>query len=308
MKRAAYRHPKMLDLASRLAIPRTQAIGIVEVLLDYTAEAAPQGNIGKWPDGAIAEACDWDGDPTIFVGALVEAGWLDRCARHRLVVHDLAHHAQSWWVAKLKKLGIDFVTAATSVRARRKAAPNKDDAKRSEKPLKSTSEGDEKPLKSTSEPSSFPAFPSLPPPSPALPSQAPSAALENIPASPEVVADKPVAVKKPRERDPLFDAIAEVTASDPKASGSHIAKVAKSLREAEPPYTPEEVRRWASQAKPWGGERFPSLPQIEKEIGRIRAGPAPSLTRGLGGIAASLQAKAQGGKLNLDRTEDRHGD
>src|SRR5262249_47233671 len=45
-----------------------------------------------------------------------------------------------------------------------------------------------------------------------------------------------------RKRDELFDAVAEVTASDPKASGSHIGKVCAALRSADPPYTPTEVR------------------------------------------------------------------
>ncbi|MBN2296398.1 MAG: hypothetical protein JXM70_28475 [Pirellulales bacterium] len=77
MKRAALTHPKMLDLASKLGIFRFHAIGIITLFLDWTADDAVAGDIGKWPDGAIARACEWHSDATEFVAALVAAGWLD---------------------------------------------------------------------------------------------------------------------------------------------------------------------------------------------------------------------------------------
>lgn len=114
MKREAYRHPKMYDLASRLGATRATAVGLVQLLLDYTADVAPQGDIGKWPNGTISRACDWDGDPDAFVEALVASGWLDRCEAKRLVVHDLADHAEQWWKLKLGKMKLSFVTAEAS--------------------------------------------------------------------------------------------------------------------------------------------------------------------------------------------------
>ncbi len=114
MKREALRHPKMLDLASRLGITRVHAIGIVTTLLDWTANAAPQGNIGKWPDGAIAVACEWPGDPVEFVAALADAGWLDRCSRWRYVIHDLDEHSEQWWKNKMAKVGLPFLRAVSS--------------------------------------------------------------------------------------------------------------------------------------------------------------------------------------------------
>jgi hypothetical protein len=114
MKREAYRHPKMYDLASRLGVSRATAIGTIQLLLDYTADVAPQGNIGKWPDGAISRGCEWPGDPTEFVEALVASGWIDRCNKYRLVVHDLKDHADNWWKLKLGKLRIGFLTAEPS--------------------------------------------------------------------------------------------------------------------------------------------------------------------------------------------------
>jgi len=83
---------------------------------------------------------------------------------------------------------------------------------------------------------------------------------------------KPKPPPKPRERDPLFDAIAEVTASDPKASGSHIGRVKKCLLQAEPPYTPEEVYKWAEMVRSEGWMTgIPTLGFLEKTIGRVRA-------------------------------------
>lgn len=82
--------------------------------------------------------------------------------------------------------------------------------------------------------------------------------------------------KKERERDLLFDAIAEVTASDPKASGSHIGRVKKHLLSAEPPYTPEEVRKWFDLLRSEGWIKgYPSLGFLEQTIGKVRAKPLP---------------------------------
>jgi len=103
MKREALRHPKMLDLAARLRIPREHAIGIVSVLIDWVHDMAPQGDVGKWPDGAIAVASGWSGDPHEFINALIEARWLDSHPHHRLLVHDYPDHAERFVKAKLSK-------------------------------------------------------------------------------------------------------------------------------------------------------------------------------------------------------------
>lgn len=115
MKREAYRHPKMLALASILGVSRPEAIGIMTVLLDWAADATPQGNIGRWPNGTIAMACDWRGEADDLIEALVQSGWVDRCPKYRLVIHDLAQHAEQWWQRKMEKLGLEFVSAEASV-------------------------------------------------------------------------------------------------------------------------------------------------------------------------------------------------
>lgn len=109
MKLDALDHPKTLDLAARLSVELPTAIGHLELLWAFTGKKAPQGDIGKWPDGAIARACYWMGRPEIFILALIESGFLEADPDHRLTVHDWHDHATGWVRAKLKKLGLAFV-------------------------------------------------------------------------------------------------------------------------------------------------------------------------------------------------------
>lgn len=105
MKIGALDHPKTLDLAARLNVALPTAIGHLELLWAYTAKHAPQGNVGKWPDGSIARACYWNADPTAFVTALAEAGFLDRDRDHRYLIHDWKDHAPRWVSSKLSRAG-----------------------------------------------------------------------------------------------------------------------------------------------------------------------------------------------------------
>jgi len=109
MKRDALNHPKMLDLAARLDVNRAQAIGIVTLLFDFTSQYAPQGDVGKHRDGAIARACEWMGSPVEFIDALVESGWIDKSENHRLRIHDWHEHCEQWVKLKLQKLNLDFL-------------------------------------------------------------------------------------------------------------------------------------------------------------------------------------------------------
>lgn len=104
-------HPKTLDLCARLDVSRPQVIGHLELLWAFAAQQAPRGNIGKWPDGAIARAADWAGEPTVFVSALVDAGFLDESEEHRYVIHDWQDHCPRYVRAKLAKSGEDFADA-----------------------------------------------------------------------------------------------------------------------------------------------------------------------------------------------------
>jgi len=122
MKRGTPDHPKVSHLATLLNINRAWAIGILEALWHFAARYAPQGDIGKHPDSVIAKAVYWE-RPTGERGvkaecklsaALVEAGWLDTCPVHRLIVHDWCDHADEAVTKYLSRHGLSFVETAAS--------------------------------------------------------------------------------------------------------------------------------------------------------------------------------------------------
>lgn len=116
MKLDALDHPKTLDLAARLSVELPTVIGHLELLWAFTGKKAPQGDIGKWPDGAIARACHWMGRPEVFLLALRESGFIEPDDAHRFTVHDWSDHAPGWVRAKLKKLGLTFLPTRTATR------------------------------------------------------------------------------------------------------------------------------------------------------------------------------------------------
>jgi hypothetical protein len=105
---------------------------------------------------------------------------------------------------------------------------------------------------------------------------------EKIPAKSKRSKKEPA---EPRPRNELFDAIAEVTGSDPVVSGSHVGKLSALLARAVPPYTPDDVREfgrrflslcsYAAQRNP--ADQRPTLGEIEKYIGKVRTAAKPSL-------------------------------
>jgi len=82
---------------------------------------------------------------------------------------------------------------------------------------------------------------------------------------------KPKADQQPRERDELFDAIVEVCGLDLTIKGTpaRVGSAAAALRKAEPPYTPEEVRRW-QEYLPFIRDGFPQPHLIVQNISKIR--------------------------------------
>jgi hypothetical protein len=109
LKRGIAEHPKTKRLARLLAIPMPYAVGLVEMLCNQWApKAALCGDIGKWEDVDIAEGIGWPGDPTALIAGFVAAGQVDRCATHRLVIHDWHEHCDESVKKTLKKKGLAF--------------------------------------------------------------------------------------------------------------------------------------------------------------------------------------------------------
>lgn len=115
MKLDALEHPKILDFAARLGVTRPTALGHLELLWAFTGKHAPQGDIGKWPDGAIARACDYMGDPNLFLQSLLQSGLIDSDVAHRYVIHDWDEHAPRWVRAKLAKAKQGFICSSRTV-------------------------------------------------------------------------------------------------------------------------------------------------------------------------------------------------
>jgi len=95
MKRGTVFHPKFQRLQARLSIPAYAAAGILEMLWQMAGMFARRGDIGRFSNSEIAAWLGWQGDPDELIEALVDAGWLDRCETHRLVIHDWQDHADA---------------------------------------------------------------------------------------------------------------------------------------------------------------------------------------------------------------------
>ena len=105
---------KFKRLQRRLSVSVAQLVGHLELLWIATAKNAPEGDIGRFQNEDIAIACHWDGDPDLFISALVECKWLDESDEWRLVVHDWDQHAPSWVVGNLARHGRKTVTNKNS--------------------------------------------------------------------------------------------------------------------------------------------------------------------------------------------------
>lgn len=112
MKHSTPQLLKFQRLQRRLGETKRGLVGLLELLWHGTATQAPQGDIGKFSNEEIAILVDWEGDYDQLVDALVDTGWLDRCSRHRLVVHDWGQHAPNWVRMLVKKRELSFSEAS----------------------------------------------------------------------------------------------------------------------------------------------------------------------------------------------------
>jgi hypothetical protein len=106
----------MKRLGKLLGIPAYGPVGIFERLCHFTAEYSPAGDVGKFSDEDIADACGWDRNPAELIDALVGASLIETeesrtsaglFVRHgsRLLVHDWSEHADDSVNNKLARRG-----------------------------------------------------------------------------------------------------------------------------------------------------------------------------------------------------------
>jgi hypothetical protein len=87
------RHPKMKKLARLLSISWPEAVGYLHYLWWWALDYAQDGDLSKYEYGDIADAVLWQGDPEIFVNALIESGFLDKTEDGGLIIHDWFDYA-----------------------------------------------------------------------------------------------------------------------------------------------------------------------------------------------------------------------
>ena len=270
-------HRKFTRLLRLLGEPRPPVIGYLELLW---LRGYQTGNpvVGDALD--VEAAAEFGGEPGTFARAAEDAGFIDRNADGTFSIHDLYEHAPDYVKKRMARNGTAPQDAMPSLRKpkaeNKKRSAEKSGGKRREtardgsaaedsggkRRTKKREERRENKEESTEV------------------NLSPAPAVERAAAAPppsEPVASDPAAKTRPTR--PLFDAVAEVTASDPRVSASHIGKVESNLKRAEPPYTPEDVREFGRRfwsLCPWAaGERDrPTLGELEKHIGKLRAPPA----------------------------------
>jgi hypothetical protein len=82
----------------------------MEMLWHFTAQYCPRGDIGRYTDDEIAEACAWPEERPSreLIETLIECRLLDAHPEYRLVVHDWADHAEDSVHTRLARAGESF--------------------------------------------------------------------------------------------------------------------------------------------------------------------------------------------------------
>jgi hypothetical protein len=85
------RHWKTLRLVRLLGVSKSAAIGNLHLLWWWCLDYADDGYLGRFRADEIALAAEFDGDPEVFVQALVESGFIDM-KEDGLHIHDWAEY------------------------------------------------------------------------------------------------------------------------------------------------------------------------------------------------------------------------
>lgn len=116
MKLGTPRSPKFRRLMKASGLGTRELAGTLELMWLFAMEHAPAGDIGKWSDDEIEEACEWDGEPGLLVASLVGSGWLDACPCHRLTVHDWSDHVPEFIKLRVKRGSLTLIGGCSTSR------------------------------------------------------------------------------------------------------------------------------------------------------------------------------------------------
>ena len=113
--RAVPDHPKFARLKRILGFGKGRCLGYLEGVWHFAGRFAPHGDIGKYADADIESWVEWEGESSVLINALIDAGWIDRCEQHRLVVHDWHQHADNATKLAVKRSKRDFVSTVSAM-------------------------------------------------------------------------------------------------------------------------------------------------------------------------------------------------
>lgn len=70
-------HPKLKRLSRILAMERPAVVGYLHYLWWWAMDYAPDGDLSRFTADDVADAIDWQGDASEFMGALRSSGFVD---------------------------------------------------------------------------------------------------------------------------------------------------------------------------------------------------------------------------------------
>jgi hypothetical protein len=87
-------HPKTQKLARILGLSKPTVVGHLQYLWWWATDYAQDGDLGRFDALDIAIGAEWEGNPDLFVDALIRAGFVDRVDYSEdLVIHDWNDYA-----------------------------------------------------------------------------------------------------------------------------------------------------------------------------------------------------------------------
>jgi len=124
MKHGTPGHPKVRELARELSITRRDAVGLLEMLIQYAAEYTPRGDVDKHGTGAVAAELDWpEREANRLFDGLISTGWIEVIEEDDkdpiYYIHDWHQHSEDWVDKRLGYKGLRYANgAATRNRAK----------------------------------------------------------------------------------------------------------------------------------------------------------------------------------------------
>jgi hypothetical protein len=245
-------HPKFRRLVHILQLPVPYCLGLLECLWATAYENGDE-RIGDAVD--VELAAQWPGKKGALAAALLDCRLIDDVGGH-LHVHDLFDHAPHYVQARAEREAKRRIEGKSISDLRREAAHKRwctagANGMQTDATENHVHTGGMQTVR-------------LPHPHPHPIKTLPPKAATALKKRGKVL---------PKPRDPIFDAIVEVTDADPKMNGAHIGKVAAKLKNAVPPYTPEEIRKLPATLQKqtwWKTGQIVTVGCVDKHIYLVR--------------------------------------